>query len=126
VFRDPLSAEDLVIGKSKISSRVTLIGDAAHPMSPFKGQGANQALLDAMCLTHMLFTSEITRPSRRPVQAALRDYEQEMCSRSRLKVLKSRSAAKYLHNPCALAVGDITRAAAAEEALVGYDCNIQS
>src|SRR5690606_20891250 len=47
--RELLNAELLQNAES-----VTLIGDAAHPMSPFKGQGANQALLDALALARTI------------------------------------------------------------------------
>ena len=101
-------------GRSGTTSRVTLLGDAAHPMSPFKAQGANQALLDALALCKALLSSDYTRPGRRPVAEALREYEDEMCARSAVKVIKSRNAAVQLHSPAALAVGNVTRAFAAE------------
>ena len=41
--RPPPEITDL---KYSNSSSVVLIGDSTHPMSPFKGQGANQALID--------------------------------------------------------------------------------
>ena len=33
--------------------RVALVGDAAHPMTPNLGQGACQAIEDAMVLAHL-------------------------------------------------------------------------
>jgi 2-polyprenyl-6-methoxyphenol hydroxylase-like FAD-dependent oxidoreductase len=35
-------------------NRIILLGDALHPMSPFKGQGANQALIDAIEISDLL------------------------------------------------------------------------
>ncbi|WP_158810980.1 flavin-dependent oxidoreductase [Beijerinckia sp. L45] len=50
--------------------RVTLLGDAAHPMYPMGGNGASQAILDARCLSDALATHD------EPV-AALKTYEQD-------------------------------------------------
>jgi len=94
---------------------ISLMGDAAHPMSPFKGQGANQALLDAVSLAQALAATNWARPGpgRRKLSEALRAFEAEMSARSRSKVLKSREAATLLHSPAALVQANITRSAAA-------------
>jgi 2-polyprenyl-6-methoxyphenol hydroxylase-like FAD-dependent oxidoreductase len=51
------------------AGRVTLLGDAAHPMYPVGSNGASQAILDARCLADHL--------AERPVPAALAAYEAE-------------------------------------------------
>jgi 2-polyprenyl-6-methoxyphenol hydroxylase-like FAD-dependent oxidoreductase len=50
--------------------RVTLLGDAAHPMYPVGSNGAAQAILDARCLADWLKRAE------HPMQA-LAEYEAE-------------------------------------------------
>ena len=47
--------------------RVTLLGDAAHPMYPVGSNGASQAVLDARCLGALL--------AEQPAEAALAAYE---------------------------------------------------
>jgi salicylate hydroxylase len=50
--------------------RLTLLGDAAHPMLPHLGQGANQAIEDGMALATI-----VARADRETVPAALLVYE---------------------------------------------------
>lgn len=82
--------------------RVTLLGDAAHPMTPNLGQGAGQAIEDAFALADAV--------SRRPgdLPAALRAYED--CRRDRANgfVLQSQrmGAMAQWKNPVARALRD--------------------
>ncbi len=109
------------------SDRVTMIGDAAHPMSPFKGQGANQALLDAVLLARTLF--DVVRrwenskndnnndQEKVILENALGQFEGNMLERSAAKVQASADAAQLLHSDVAITKGNITRAAAIKRAL---------
>ena len=96
----------------KEQNNATLIGDAAHPMSPFKGQGANQALLDALSLARAISIG--CRPQSNWKETGLRDavlndFEKAMLERTASKVKDSAQAAQFLHSDVVLHKGDEPR-----------------
>lgn len=96
----------------KQCGNATLIGDAAHPMSPFKGQGANQALLDALALARGI--SKGCGPLSRWREVGIRarvltEFESEMLERSASKVKDSAEAVHFLHSDIVLHEGDEPR-----------------
>jgi 2-polyprenyl-6-methoxyphenol hydroxylase-like FAD-dependent oxidoreductase len=101
----------------KSAGPITLIGDAAHPMSPFKGQGANQALLDALALVRRIYIDCKSSNKWRAIglrAQILTEFEKEMMTRSAVKVKDSRAAAEFLHSDVVLQEGNITRGGCAK------------
>ena len=101
--------EPELLGKE---AHVTLIGDAAHPMSPFKGQGANQTLLDALALARGI--AKGCRPLSQWREAGIRksvltEFEGEMLARCASKVNDSAEAAEFLHSEIVLHEADEPR-----------------
>jgi len=90
-------------------NNTTLLGDAAHPMSPFKGQGANQALLDALSLARRISIECGPDSNWREIglrKLILNDFEKDMIKRTASKVLDSAKAAHLLHSDAVLHEGD--------------------
>ena len=86
--------------------------------SNYKGQGANQALLDAVLLARKLarIIDKRNLKAGNPddaFPAALAEFEEEMLKRSAVKVAKSADAAKFLHSHVAISEGNVTRGGAA-------------
>ena len=81
--------------------RVALVGDAAHPSEPTLGQGACQALEDAVVLAACLADG-------RSVPAALADYDERRVARTNSLVVRARQmgAMGQWHNALACRIRD--------------------
>lgn len=78
-------------------SNVTLLGDAAHLMPPYAGEGVNMAMLDALelslCLTNTPFPD---------MRSAIAHYEQQMRNRAAETARVTMESTLMLHSPEAL------------------------
>lgn len=74
---------------------VTLVGDAAHAMTMYRGEGANHGILDAALLVDQL---KLVSAGEVGLEEGVRLYEKEMQDRGREAVLKSRQAALDAHD----------------------------
>ena len=91
--RDPLSFWG--------TGNVTLLGDAAHPVLPHTGQGAAQAIVDAVALGKWLAASA--------TQVALRTYERERLRQTTALLVQGRRTAHVMasRNPVLCGVREL-------------------
>jgi 2-polyprenyl-6-methoxyphenol hydroxylase-like FAD-dependent oxidoreductase len=75
------------------NSRIAVLGDASHPMSPFKGQGANTALEDAWLLCEW-----IDKKSPKNIKTAVKCFHRESFAKAFKRVKASREACEILHD----------------------------
>jgi 2-polyprenyl-6-methoxyphenol hydroxylase-like FAD-dependent oxidoreductase len=76
-----------------VDGRVTLLGDAAHPMMQYFAQGACMAMEDAVCLSHMM-AAQRDDPER-----ALERYRARRVVRTARVQLQSRAIGDHIYHP---------------------------
>jgi len=96
--------------------RVTLLGDAAHPILPFLGHGAVLAIEDGVVLARAFEASA-------SVEEAYQRYERARMERASFVVLESRKAGKMFHAPDTDTYHQRTQGKAADEGIGLFSYN---
>lgn len=81
----------------KSQSNVTMLGDAAHVMPPFAGEGVNMAMLDALELSRNLLSDGFES-----MLQAIAGYEESMRNRASLVAGESLANGELMHSETAL------------------------
>lgn len=96
--------------------RITLLGDAAHPILPFLGHGAVLAIEDAVVLARAIEASE-------RIEEAFERYEHARIERASFVVLESRKAGRMFHAPDPETYSERTKGKAADEGIGLFSYN---
>lgn len=81
----------------KTVKNLTIIGDAAHLMPPFAGEGVNMAMLDALELSETLTSSQFNT-----IESAISEYEKNMFKRASKIAQESLENGERMHSENAL------------------------
>ncbi len=77
---------------------LTMVGDAAHVMPPYAGEGVNHAMLDALELSECL-----SNPAFVDIRQAIAHYERQMLIRAAETTRLTLTQTDLLHSPVAIA-----------------------
>ncbi|KAF9995285.1 hypothetical protein BGZ79_011017 [Entomortierella chlamydospora] len=81
--------------KTWTHGRIALIGDACHKMLPSAGQGAVNAMEDAVIIANCIY--ELSSTSLKDVEAALQDYRAQRYPQAKIQVENSAAMGKVLY-----------------------------
>ncbi|NHA07321.1 FAD-dependent monooxygenase [Mucilaginibacter sp. HC2] len=76
---------------------LTILGDAAHLMPPYAGEGVNMAMQDALELSHSLLSNDFA-----DTQSAIAAYETQMRARASEIAMITMESTEALHSPKAI------------------------
>ncbi|KAI9681267.1 MAG: hypothetical protein M1817_002549 [Caeruleum heppii] len=97
----PISLDDWPPSQTwdNAGGRITLMGDAAHAMTMYRGEAANHGIADIRSLLDHL-GAYLTSPTPRPamLEGRMNAYETEMIGRTKPAVLRSRQACLDAHD----------------------------
>jgi 2-polyprenyl-6-methoxyphenol hydroxylase-like FAD-dependent oxidoreductase len=108
--------------------RVTLIGDAAHPMYPVGSNGASQAIVDARTLTYRLATEpdiesalERYEDERRPLTAGVVEANRNLVAVKAMEIAQERAPDGFKNVDDVFAAGELEELSMNFKRIAGFD-----